>query len=106
MSNGKVVRINATLSEEILAIVDAYAEALHEDRSTAIRQLVMKGLTYENLRRAVDSYKHGKITLREMSSLLRMDYWEVQDMLLREGIAVSSLTDKELDMKFAKKAKY
>jgi hypothetical protein len=106
MTNGKVVRINATLSDEILALVDAYANALHEDRSTAVRQLVMKGLTFENMRRAVDAYKHGKLTLREINHLLKIDYWEAQDLLLREGIPVSSLTERELDMRLAKKAKF
>lgn len=106
MTNGKVVRINASLNEEILALIDAYANALHEDRSTAIRQLVVKGLTTENLKRAIDAYKHGKISLREMTHLVKIDYWEAQDLLLREGIPVSSLTERELDMRLAKKAKF
>jgi predicted HTH domain antitoxin len=54
----------------------------------------------------IDDYKQGRLTLREMSCLLKIDCREAQDLLLREGIPVSSLTERELDMRLAKKARF
>ena len=36
----RAARVNATIDEELLRRVDAYARTHYEDRSTAIRQLL------------------------------------------------------------------
>ncbi len=36
----RAIRVNATMDEEILRRVDAFAASRYEDRSTALRQLV------------------------------------------------------------------
>jgi len=59
-----------------------------------------------NRKQTIDAYKQGKLTLREMCRILKIGRREAQDLLLREGIPVSSLTERELDMRLAKKAKF
>ena len=36
----RTVRVNATMDDELVRRIDAFAERRYEDRSTAIRQLV------------------------------------------------------------------
>lgn len=85
----KTVRINATLDEDLLARIDAFAAARLEDRSTAIRQLVDQALRDLAKHDALRSYQAGRITLRELALALRLDVWAAQDLLAAEGVAVA-----------------
>lgn len=85
----KTVRVNATLDEDLLARIDAFAAAHLEDRSTAIRQLVDQALRELTKREALQSYAQGRMTLRELASAMRLDVWAAQDLLAAEGVAVA-----------------
>lgn len=85
----RTVRINATLDEDLLARIDAFASARLEDRSTAIRQLVDQALRDIAKREALQAYEGGRMTLREFARALRLDPWAAQDLLAAEGVAVA-----------------
>ncbi len=85
----RTVRINATLDEDLLARIDAFASARLEDRSTAIRQLVDQALRDLAKREAMRAYQGGRMTLREFARALRLDLWAAQDLLAAEGVAVA-----------------
>ncbi|MDP9399309.1 MAG: ribbon-helix-helix protein, CopG family [Actinomycetota bacterium] len=84
----RTVRINATLDEDLLARIDAYAEKHREDRSTAIRQLVDLALRDLAKREALTAFTQGRLTLREFARVLRLDIWSAHDLLAAEGVAV------------------
>src|SRR3989338_4965991 len=90
------VRINATMPVKILRQLDAYAEDLQEDRSTAIRQLIGKALLQERKKRILEAFNIHKLTLRETAHALGVDYWDLQEILEKEGIPVTDLTDAEI----------
>ncbi len=83
------VRVNATMDEELLRRVDAFAAARYEDRSTALRQLVDFALRELHKRDAIDAYRRGRVTLREFARSLGMDVWAAHDLLRAEGVAVA-----------------
>ena len=85
----RVVRVNATLDQELLERVDAFARARYEDRSTAIRQLLDLALRELSEREAVSAYEAGRITLRELARTLRLDVWGAHDLLAAKGVAVA-----------------
>jgi metal-responsive CopG/Arc/MetJ family transcriptional regulator len=85
----ETVRINATLDRELLTRIDAFARERLEDRSTAIRQLVDLALRELSKRQAVEAYRQGRATLREVARALDLDLWKAQDLLMAEGVAVS-----------------
>ncbi|MFZ5870590.1 MAG: ribbon-helix-helix protein, CopG family [Actinomycetota bacterium] len=85
----KTVRVNATLDEDLLARIDAYAAARFEDRSTAIRQLTDLALRELAKRDAITAYQQGRLTLREFGRVLGLDVWAAQDLLAAEGVAVA-----------------
>lgn len=83
------VRINATMDEELLRRVDAFAERRYEDRSTAVRQLVDFALRELATRDAIEAYRGGRVTLREFARALGLDPWAAHDLLRAEGVAVA-----------------
>ncbi len=85
----RAVRVNATLDEELLRRVDAFAERRYEDRSTAIRQLVAFALTELGKRDAIEAYRESRVTLREFARALGLGYWEANDLLRSEGVAIA-----------------
>jgi predicted HTH domain antitoxin len=85
----RAVRINATMDEELLRRVDAFAAERYEDRSTAVRQLVDFALRELHKRQAVEAYRAGRLTLREFARALGLDVWAAHDLLRVEGVAVA-----------------
>jgi predicted HTH domain antitoxin len=85
----RTVRVNATMSEELVKRIDAFAASRQEDRSTAIRQLVDLALRELTKHEALGAYRRGRLTLRELARTLGLDYWATQDLLAAEGIAVA-----------------
>jgi hypothetical protein len=92
----KVVRVNTTLYPSLLKRIDFYAKQRLEDRSTAIRQLVAEGLKKELKAKVLESLKEKKLTIREAAQLLNAEYWELQQMLEEEGIALIDITEQEI----------
>lgn len=84
----RAVRVNATMDEEILRRVDAFAARRYEDRSTALRQLVDFALRELAKREAIEAFQGGRLTLRELARALGLDVWGVHDLLASEGVAV------------------
>lgn len=89
------VRVNATLDEELLRRVDAFAASRYEDRSTAVRQLLDLALRELSQREAIDAYRAGRVTLRELARGLALDVWGAHDLLAGLGVAVAQGTRGE-----------
>lgn len=85
----RAVRVNATMDEELLRRVDAYAEQRYEDRSTALRQLVDFALRELQKREALDAYRSGRVTLRDFGRALGLTTWQAHDLLRAEDVAVA-----------------
>ena len=85
----RTVRINAVLDDDLLGRLDEFARSRREDRSTALRQLVDLGLRELAKRDALDAYRRGRLTLRELAGSLGLGLWEAHDLLAAEGIAVA-----------------
>ncbi|WP_370326557.1 UPF0175 family protein [Euzebya sp.] len=83
------VRINATMDEELLRRIDAFAAERLEDRSTALRQLADFALRELHLRDAVEAYRQGRVSLRQFATSLGVDVWKAHDLLRAEGVAVT-----------------
>jgi hypothetical protein len=84
----RTLRINATMDEQLIARIDAYAERHLEDRSTALRQLADFALRELALRDALDAYRSGRVSLREFATTLAVDVWQAHDLLRANGVAV------------------
>lgn len=89
------MRVNTVMSEELLSRLDAFAKGRHEDRSTAIRQLVDFALREMSMREALEAYQDGRLTLRELARALGLEVWATHDLLASRGVAVAQGTAAE-----------
>jgi hypothetical protein len=85
----RAVRVNATIDEDLLRRVDAYARSHYEDRSTAVRQLLDFALRELHKREALKAYGAGRVTLRELGEALGLGVWATHDLLRSEGVDVA-----------------
>ena len=46
-------------------------------------------------KRILEAFKAHKLTLRETAEALEIDYWDLQELLYKEGIPISDMTAKE-----------
>lgn len=102
----KIVRVNATLYKELLDRIEAYASKHLEDRSTAIRQLLVKGLQAELKSDVIKDYRDGRLTLREAAEILGVSYWEIQDILRAAGVPIQNLSDAEIEERISSEKEY
>jgi hypothetical protein len=91
----KTVRVNATMDRSLVERVDAFAATRLEDRSTAIRQLVVYALRELQKHEAIDAYRAGRLTLGELGRTLCLDPWATHDLLASEGVAVAQGSREE-----------
>jgi predicted HTH domain antitoxin len=77
------------MDEELVARIDAFAAGRYEDRSTALRQLADFALRELTLRKTLDAYRAGRVTLRELARTLGLDIWAAHDLLRAHGVAVA-----------------
>ena len=85
----RTMRVNATIDEQLLRRVDAFARGRYEDRSTAIRQLLDFAVRELAQAEAVEAYQAGRLTLRELARTLGLDVWGAHDFLAAKGVPVA-----------------
>lgn len=74
------------LSEEALEELEELSDRLHRDRSDVMREALRIGLDEMKIRRAIDLYTRGKISLGRMTELTGLGYRELSLELRRRGI--------------------
>jgi len=89
LKDKKLIRANVMLDEELLQSIDAFAKTMDEDRSTAIRQLIKKGVSGEKVELAVKKFQEG-VPFRKAAEMAGLDYWDFQAELDKRGISISS----------------
>ena len=82
------VKINTTVDQEMLRMLDEYSSRNQENRSTAVRQLLAFALKEKNKSKALQAYKEGRLTIRQCAELLRVDYYEMNDLLSEADIPI------------------
>jgi len=100
LKESELKRINVMLDKALLEEVDKFAKVKKEDRSTAIRQLLLEKLIEKRIELAVDQFVSGQSTFRNAASLAGMDYWDFQYELEKREIPIMrdlSLAEKRIN---------
>lgn len=84
-----MVRVNATMDDDLVARIDAYAARHLEDRSTALRQLADFALRELALQDALKAYRQGRVSLREFARSLGLGTWAAHDLLRANQVAIA-----------------
>ena len=83
--NKELARINILMDKEFLNKIEKFAKERSEDRSTAIRQLIKKGLRDERIELAVRRFQEGA-SFRKAAAIADLEYWDFQAELDKRGI--------------------
>ncbi len=65
-----------------------YARANGHSIDQAAQSLLREAIDHKRRQKALAQFRHGKLTIRELAERLDLSYYEVNDLLVEEGIAV------------------
>ena len=92
----EILRVNTTLNSKLLQRVDQFAEENLEDRSTAVRQLISKGLLALQEEKILKLFQEARVTVREAAKELGITYWEMNDLLEKRNIPLTNISEAEV----------
>ncbi len=94
------------MDEDFLQRIDQLGEEEVADRSTVIRQLLVKGYKEYQREKAVQLYREGVITFSEAARRGGVNLWEMQQYLVEKGFRSQySIDDLESELSSLRKRK-
>ena len=91
--------ISIRLTEELDKKLKKLAEQEGEDRSTLVRELLLKGLEEKQLEQVLDLYKKGKITMWKAAQIAGISLWKMMEIIKERKIELNySEEDLEEDL--------
>lgn len=92
----RLARVNTTLPVSMLKLIDGIAARKLEDRSTAVRQLIAKGVIEEKREEILKAFALKKLTIREAAEALGVSYRDVEKLIEQAGIPITDLSEEEI----------
>jgi Uncharacterised protein family (UPF0175). len=78
--------ISARVPDDLEDDLEAYLDAEHLDRSTAVRKLLAEGLAEWRRERALDKLAAGQITFNKAAELAGMSVWDFAQLARERDI--------------------
>lgn len=92
-------RVTVTMSEEILDELDEIAKERHEDRSSALRQILAVGISETKIKGALESYSMGKVSIGKAAESAGVSLWRFLDLLKERKVPLKySMEDAEKEI--------
>lgn len=91
----KLVSIGIRLPEKLLKLLEEKAEEENLDRSTAIRQMIARGLEEYRKEKAAKLYREGKTSISGAAKMAGLTVREMVEYLIEKGYR-SSYTYEDL----------
>ncbi len=76
------------LPEKLYELLVSYSRKRGKDVTDALREYAQNMVWEEKKEEAISAYNEEKVTLRELADLLGLSYWEADELLEKEGIAL------------------
>lgn len=90
--------ISARLPDDLEEELEAYLEAEHLDRSTAVRKLLAEGLGTWRKRRALDLLQDGKVTFSRAAEIAGQNVWDFAQLVRDEDVTWVSEAGVDADL--------
>ncbi len=81
----ELISIGVRIPKKMLEVLEERAEEENVDRSTIIRQLVVKGLKEYKKEKAAKFYRSGKISISGAAGMAELTIREMIDYLIENG---------------------
>jgi len=100
----KMVTASVRLPKETVEEIERLSQEEGIDRGTFIRKLIAESLKEYRIRRALELYREGKVSLWKAAGIARITYREALEELKRRNIPFKyDLEDLEADISWAMK---
>ncbi|MCD6265779.1 MAG: UPF0175 family protein [Deltaproteobacteria bacterium] len=76
------------LPEKLYELLVSYSRKRGKDVTDALKEYAQIMVWEEKKEEAISAYNEEKVTLRELADLLGLSYWEADELLEKEGIAL------------------
>lgn len=76
------------LPEKLYELLVSYSRKRGKDVTDALKEYAQTMVWEEKKEEAISAYNEEKVTLRELADLLGLSYWEADELLEKEGIAL------------------
>jgi len=80
--------VSLRIAPDVFKEINTLAKDEHLERSTFLRELLTKGLEQIKIERAVEQYKHGKISIGRMVEITGLPRYELFKKLKEYGVSV------------------
>lgn len=102
----KLVSVTARLGVETVEYVDRISRLFNLDKSTAFRNLLLKGIMEDKKEKALDLYLKGKFSIEEAAKFAGVYIGEFLELMEERGIENNlTLEDFQESLKYAEKLK-
>lgn len=92
--------LSARLPEEKVRLVEEIAREENVDKSTVLERALENYVREWRLRKAVEQYREGAITLSRAAEVAGITVWEMIDVLVQKKVALQySVEDFEEDLR-------
>lgn len=81
--------ISIRLTEDINKKLKKLAEEEGEDKSTLIRELILKGYEEKQLENALELYKKGNVTMWKAAQLASISLWKIIEIIKERKIELN-----------------
>ena len=96
--------ITTRVSDEVFQDIKKIGSEEKAERAEVIRRLLAEAIKIWKLKRALDTVRQGKMTLRSAARLAGLTYIEMMDEVEKAGIPVDyTLADLQIDLEAIKK---
>jgi len=82
----KTLRIQ--LPDKLYEVLASYGRKKGKNATEVLKEYAQFMIWEEKKGEALSAYKDEKLTIRELADLLGLKYWEADELLEKEGIAV------------------
>lgn len=77
--------VGIRIPDDLLERIDQLAAAEGDDRSTAVRKLIRRGLEEALRERAAQGYREGRVSLSGAAEQAGLTLWEMEQYLVAKG---------------------
>ena len=92
--------LTTRVPDPILQEIDLFSRGKHMDRSTALRNLIARGLKEEKREQSLEKYRKKEISLQKLGEILHITYLDALDLIEREGLHLDyGLAELQEDLK-------
>lgn len=76
------------LPDKLYGVLESYSRKKGKEVTEILKECAQSMVWEEKKQEALSAYREEKLTIRDLADLLGLSYWEVDELLEKEGVAI------------------